>query len=283
MVGILKVIGVAGLLLLFGGLVVTCVHNARLRAQRVNCQNNLKIIGLGMLSFHGVNGYFPSGTVPNPALPPEKRLSWLTENLPFMIGGIEARFDRSQSWDADVNCPVRWAGKNISMTGGLKEEEMGAVKALICPSNSDRSEPSLPRSTNYIGLAGLGEQAPELPLSDPGAGFFGYDRQLSTKDILDGTSNTIAVAEVVDGGPWTAGGWATVRGIVSSNQPYLGEGGQFTSSHRGGGLLLWNRSVVTNVLFADASVRGFTPSISPQVFEALVTIVGGEEIGNLPP
>jgi prepilin-type processing-associated H-X9-DG protein len=36
--------------------------------------------------------------------------------------------------------------------------------------------------------------------------------------------------------------------------------------------------VATNVLFADCSVRSFSEAVSPQVFEALATIAGGEDV-----
>ena len=73
------------------------------------------------------------------------------------------------------------------------------------------------------------------------------------------------LAEAVDGGPWTAGGRATVRGFAADGRP----GGQFTSLH----------GRVTNVAFADASVRPLTAAVSPKVLEALATVGGGEDDG----
>src|SRR4051812_33479077 len=52
--------------------------------------------------------------------------------------------------------------------------------------------------------------------------------------------------------------------------PYLGAGGQFGGGHRG-----------TNVLFVDGSVRHLDASVSPEVFEALGTIAGGEKVGRV--
>jgi len=131
-------------------------------------------------------------------------------------------------------------------------------------------------------LAGLGEEAAEFPLSDPRAGFFGYDRKLSLSEIKDGTGTTMAVVEVLNGGPWTAGGWATVRGLIAWEQPYLGNEGQFASQHWGGGAFAHSRQPATNVLFADGSVRPLTATISPEVFEALATIAGNEQVDELP-
>jgi hypothetical protein len=124
----------------------------------------------------------------------------------------------------------------------------------------------------------VGGAAAELPLADSKSGFFGYDRQISRGDIRDGLATTLAVAEAVDGGPWSAGGRATVRGLAAGERPYLGEGGQFAGVHRGGDLFPFSQPVVTNVLFADGRVCPLTAAVSPQVLEALATIAGNERV-----
>jgi hypothetical protein len=69
-------------------------------------------------------------------------------------------------------------------------------------------------------------------------------------------------------------------GVEPGGVPYLGEGGQFASLHRGGPFS-WSPPIVTNVLLADGSVRRLSASVSPGVIEALATIAGGEEVGPL--
>jgi hypothetical protein len=154
---------------------------------------------------------------------------------------------------------------------------VGDLDCFICPANASRTQPPLPGPTHYVGIAGLGEDAAELPLSHPRAGFFGYDRKLKLDDLRAGGANTLAIAEVTEGGPWTAGGPATVRG-VSDDTPCLGEGGQFAGMHNGGSFP-WSKQVLTNVLFADASVRPLSATISPTVFRGLVAIGGNGEVG----
>jgi prepilin-type processing-associated H-X9-DG protein len=126
----------------------------------------------------------------------------------------------------------------------------------------------------------VGAAAAQLPLSDPRVGFFGYDRQISLKDIKDGAANTMAVTEVPDGGPWTAGGNATVRGLAADGRPYLGNRGQFSSLHGNSTVFSWSTGV--NVLFADASVRSFAATLSPEVLEAMATTAGGEQVEQRP-
>jgi prepilin-type processing-associated H-X9-DG protein len=118
-----------------------------------------------------------------------------------------------------------------------------------------------------VGVAGVGEDAAALPLTDRRAGFFGHDRKLTIGDIKDGTAGTLMVVEAMDGGPWTAGGRATVRPMAP---PYLGPGGPFSGRHREIG------TPVVNGLFADGSVRVLATAVSPTVLEAHATIAGDD-------
>jgi hypothetical protein len=274
-------LGVALLLfVLFGGLVVTSISRVRHAAKRISCANNLHSIGMALELYQDFHRHFPTGTVPNTELPPDRRLSWLVQIYPtFMVGGIGTRIEMTRAWDAEENCPPRCFCKHTdNHEMWYAEEEMGEVLVFFCPANLMRTEPALPSATHYVGVAGLGEDAAELPLSDPRAGMFGYDRKVALSDLKHGAATTLALAEVVEGGPWTAGGRATVRGLSADGVPYVGQAGQFTSRHPTGSLS-WPLPVVTNVAFVDASVRGLTASVSPEVFEKLVTIGGSEPVG----
>src|SRR5262249_30660181 len=192
----------------------------------------------------------------------------------YMCGGISYPRDETKPWDDPANCPP-WA--RYYKVEGRPEELMGNVRAITCPSNRGVIDASLPCPTSYVGITGLGADAAELPLEDRRCGILGYDRRVKLKDVTDGTSTTMAIAEVLDGGPWTAGGHATMRGLVSSGHPYLGDGGQFASFHRTTTFFGWTADV--NIAFVDCSVRRFSPNVSPQVFEALATICRGRTRG----
>jgi hypothetical protein len=263
--GVVKVLAVPVLVVVAGGLVLSAIAKVRTAAQLAQCRNNLKQLGLALHNYNETYGHFPSGTVPNAGLPPDQRLSWVTEVYPaFIAGGVKSLLDPAKPWDDAGNCPPR-----CLLRGGTGEAElMGEVKSLLCPANPARNGPGLPCPTHYLGVAGVGEGAAELPLADPRAGFFGYGRRLSDKDLQGGAATTLMLAEAADGGPWTAGGVATVRGLAADGRPYLGKGGQFTSLHR-----------ATNVAFADNSVRPLTAAVSPKVLEALATVAGGEQVG----
>jgi prepilin-type processing-associated H-X9-DG protein len=231
-------------------------------AQRDACRSNLKYIAVGPLSYSSILGSFPSGTVANDRLPPEKRLSWLT----IIWGHIEQLFwifDLSESWDSEANRVTRWRDPDK----GPQTE--GRVAVLCCPAAIGSSNEHMPGWTWYVGIAGVGTDAPTLPLGHPRAGVFGYGRETPISGLKDGASNTLLVAETgLANGPWTAGGSSTIRGLDPSRQPYIGRGHQFGGMHRGGVM----------VAMADGSVRFLRESIDPKVFEATSTVSGGETL-----
>jgi prepilin-type processing-associated H-X9-DG protein len=274
--GILKV--AAGLLavLLPLGLLTSYVARVREQSRVTQCQSNLRLIGLAIRNYHSTYSYFPPGTLPNPYLPAERRLSWIVDMIPFMEQNIELLIDKTKASDDPANDPPRWRACIDKKENLFTEPSLVNPRYFRCPPAPAEPKPS--QLTCYVGVAGLGESAAELPLGDPRAGFFGYDRTISDKDVKDGTSNTLAVTEVTDGGQFTAGGRATVRGLAGGS-PYLGAGGQFPSRHHGGDSY-WSRPVVTNVAFADGHARSLTDAVSPTLFEALATIAGGEDVGE---
>jgi hypothetical protein len=264
--------------LVVAGLLVSAIAKARHTADMTKCRNNLKCIAVALHSFQEIRGHYPTGTFPSETLPPDKRFSWVIEVWPdYMCGGMQSIFDLRKTWDAAENCPP-WARFCLDKERPLYKTELwGELKLFHCPSNASRSTPELPSPTDYVGIAGVGETAAELLLSDPKAGFFGHDRKVKVEDVKNGTSRTVAIAETPDGGPWTAGGWATVRGLVPDGMPYVGEGGQFKSRHRaGGGAFFRSGPVVTHMAFADGSIRPFTASATPHVVEALAVLAASK-------
>jgi hypothetical protein len=171
------------------------------------------------------------------------------------------RFDKTKPWDAPANNPPVYLVRDYPGNGGepVFNERVFDVLAFLCPANPDRGEPASASPTHYVGIAGVGKAAAELPLSDPRAGFFGYDRTLTMRDMKRGLGAILMLAEGGKGGPWTAGGRTTVRGVEGSD---LGEG--------------WSYHGDPHFAFADGSVRPLRGSISPNVFEALAVIAGND-------
>lgn len=258
-----------GLLLvaLFAGWLVRGVGRAQEAARRSTCTGHLKWAAVSLLNYHSQYGSFPAATIPNAQLPPELRLSWVVEMWNTQSIGVTINVDRLKSWNDSANWPPRLVvAENMTLVD-MKPEDM--TDWVICPDDPGSRVSNKPYSLTYVGIAGVGIDAPALPAKHPRAGVFGYDRATRQGDITDGTSNTLLLAETTLGhGPWTAGGPASVRAVDTTAQPYIGHNRPFGGYHPGG----------ANVAIADGSVRFIRDTIAPPVFEAISTIAGGESM-----
>jgi hypothetical protein len=249
----------------------------RRAAARSQCANNLKQITLGLHNYadnySGTDAagkevqLLPAGTVSNAALPPDQRLSWFVEILPFVEQvPLYESIDRKARWDSAGNAPA----------------VQTPVRMFQCPDWTRESAAESAYTTPYLGVAGLGAEAPSLPATDRYAGIFGYDRRTSLAAIPDGTSNTLLILESArDNGPWVRGGPSTVRGLDPAEQPYLGTGRPFGGTHFAENSVIGRgASVGCNAALADGTVRFLSESVAPHVLEALATKAGGEAVGS---
>jgi prepilin-type processing-associated H-X9-DG protein len=265
---LLAAVALSAIMLAIGIMVIGKGGEGQEDPAQAQCAYNLKQLGFGLFSYESSCGAFPAGTVINEGLPATHRLSWLTAIFGF-LDQIHLLTDPSEPWDGGANRVPMIRFQSDESIGGFATEPLGDFDLAQCPAHRHRAQPGPPSETDYVGIAGLGVDAPSLPVRHPRAGFFGYDRQTRIVDIKDGISQTMMIAETSDAnGPWTAGGPATVRGLDPSRRPYIGRGRQFGGMHRGGAA----------VLFADGSVRLIRETIDPAVFEALSTIVGRESV-----
>ena len=269
-----RVVGLVCLATLVGPIAISALFIPRgERNRETQCTNNLKQIGLGLITYCSQYGCFPYSGGPAGDLPPDKRLSLQARVLPFMFclhcWGLNdfTHVDMSQPWDAE---PQR----------GLAVVPLAPI---LCPSSPyvpphgmhsgehylDRSQLKDLVPATYIGIAGLGKDAGFLKKRDPNAGVLGYDRVTTFEDIRDGLAFTMMVAETSSlQTPWTSGGEATMRGLDTTRLPYIGRGRQFGGNHPDAAL----------ILLADGSVKKIRASIDRKAFEALATIAGGEAL-----
>ncbi len=243
--------------------------------ERERCRNNLHNLALAVRGYSSSNEAFPPATLSNGPLPPEQRISWVPLILVYAdwCQDWQYLFDTDRPWDASENrlpCVIQ---SHIFQPVPQPDEILRPTtppelpRHLTCPANHSKVRPGMPDPMHYVGIAGLGTDAPFLPKGHARAGVFGYDRRTWMADIKDGASETMMLAETTfANGPWTAGGSATVRGVDPRRQPYLGRGQQFGGAHRGGAM----------VAFADGSVCFVRESIEPSIFEALATVAGRE-------
>ncbi len=229
-------------------LVLTLAQAASARAE---CADNLRQIGqaLEMYQDHHDKTY-PPGTLPNPDLKPDERLSWLAGILPY-VGrkGMSAQKWQSlvdsihpkQGWQAPVHEIDRTSNVHTYLCPG-------------CPRKDRRAG-----LTDYIGLAGEGDNAATLPRKAPKAGFFGYNRIVTAKEMEIRRSTTLIVTETTrDNGPWIAGGPPTVRGLDPEDTPLIG-----LDRPLGGCHFDYRGIAGLNTLWLDGSVRYVTSSTPP--------------------
>lgn len=251
-----------------GGLVLCAIPKVRDAAARSQCRSNLKEIVLGLSNRAGcTDGTFLSASIPNEDLSCGDRLSWLVENIDYMTQHL-VRIDRKKGWQDEANIIPKVLVHDRHGVEVIGYKPLGECKMFRCPADPTVSPSGRASLTNYVGISGVGADAAERQLGYPGVGFFGCERQIKFEDVKDGLANTIAVMETNwNIGPWTAGGFPTVRPLDPAAVPYLGAGHPFGSGHRG----------VTLAGFADGSVHSLTQSIRSEVLEALATIAGGEK------
>ena len=73
---VLQLIIVVIILAALAGVVIPAAETVRRAASRMSCQNNLKQFGMAIHGYKDTFGHFPPGTMPNPALPTDERLSF---------------------------------------------------------------------------------------------------------------------------------------------------------------------------------------------------------------
>lgn len=249
---------VLGLLVAVGaGWLATAVQKVRDAAARLTCHGRHCQLALALHNYASTQPAetFPPGTVPHPDLPPDRRLSWYVPTLDFVEEqSLRRRFDLSAGFDAPANA----AGAATP------------CRRYLCATRRD--DPNPPAVADSVGVAGVGDDAADLPAGHPRAGVFGHDRRTRLADVADGTANTLLLLE--DGrapGPWARGGRATVRAVGPGGRP-----SGILHRQRDG----WRRPFVTVAVMADGSARTFASDLDPTVLAALATAAGGE---SLPP
>ena len=260
------IIGAVLLALVVVAVAVPFVMKMRLKANVVASHNNLRELSL-FAAQHAkpdpardakkLATEIPAGTVGRYDLPPDERLSWVVPVLPSLNQrkqnpeAILAAIDRAAPWGADAN----------------QQAARMRIATLLCPGNTPDVPAGAAAITCYVGVGGLGANAPTLPADSPRAGAFRYDAPTPFARVTDGISQTLLFAESRnDVGPWLRGGRSTVRALddAPGALPPVGPGGQF------GGYF----PATANVAMCDGSVRVFTSGVDPRVLHALSTIAG---------
>lgn len=182
-------------------LLVPAIRASRESAARSWCNNNLRIIGLGLQSYADINKQFPGAGAPD--TPGSPGLSWRLPTIAHVTDGRTWNvYRRYESWKSPHNLALvaKFAGK---------------LDILACPDEPDAEKRGL---TNYVMVVGPLTLSSGKTYTPPAA-------------ILDGQRRTIAVAELADTDilwseprdlPWNSMSWQIndrAQPSVSSHHP----------------------------------------------------------------
>lgn len=315
LIELLVVIAIIAILI---ALLLPAVQQAREAARRSTCKNNLKQIGLALHNYHDTHRVFPYATANPGNCIPSSSTATITNHtgwlylLPFMDQApLYNQFNFSAATGQHNKTSNTLAGGG-AIASGNADLGKNVVPILLCP--SDDGGATYPYGdTNYgTGVANTARTSYGFSVTygefwggactywtnegKTTRAMFGTNSNCKIRDIKDGTSNTVAVAETtldVDDGEcqtWAASSHVGMgtnlkssRGInefrcctwrtpaMNQFQPgRLGEWGDPGSTHPGG----------MHVLLGDGAVRFISENIDTTTRNNLANISDGNPLGE---
>ena len=289
LVELLVVIAIIGILI---ALLLPAVQAAREAARRSQCSNNIKQILLAVHNYHDTHKVFPMGHGnTHSGVTGYIMFDWMARTLPYIE--MEPLY---QQIDFGVGYNVVHATNNAA--------QKTTVVAFQCPSHAE-----LPQWTTCCGgIPGVADagaasysaitthlvvnRADPLDPEEATGIIYGLSR-LRMRDVLDGTSNTVAVSENysdydIDRKNFLAGYGSA---YCPSSVCYLGKMWAFqnfiTTAHGINRHIISDSSAVESFHpggaqfgLVDGSARFISETIDQLTLEALTTREGGETIGE---
>ncbi|MEW4563873.1 DUF1559 domain-containing protein [Bremerella sp. JC770] len=285
LVELLVVIAIIGILI---ALLLPAVQMAREAARRMSCQNNFKQIGLALHNYHDVHQSMPPGAWGWTGT------AWRTNRTPFvryLLDYLE-QSARSDLYDGTKS----WTNQDTTD----RKEIFGYMKVWHCPSDGSYIREHDDYKGNYAVNWGPNVFKPSTTPTDKGT--FALDSSTRFADIVDGTSNTLAMMEIRQAPPpasnvdnrgriWNDDACSSMVTTLltpnstapdatlsqyCANQPKIGlpctnaaRNASYNASrsqHPGG----------VQVLICDASVQFIPETIRLDTWQAISTINGGE-------
>lgn len=251
LIELLVVIAIIAVLI---ALLLPAVQQAREAARRSQCKNNLKQIGLALQNYHDNTKQFPPALIGSGRFPdastlattnsayanfaPKNTTGWILL-LPYIDQmALYKKYDFSAASSVSNPSPYTRSVPGYTPNDAINKPIYNTkLDAMLCPSdptggNVYNNAPNTPsnfysanevRRSNYLFSTGhstdYNASWPTLPPANQG--IFGNDGAAKIADIIDGSSNTIAVGESKQLGK---GGAAT--SVVESTQfgPFWGAG-----------------------------------------------------------
>ena len=267
LVELLVVIAIIAVLV---ALLLPAIQAARESARRTECQNHLRQIGIGIALHANSKGAFPVGCI-----------------------GLTDKTGRLRiSWNVQILSHLEWRELQEEFNFALpsyhpdnKRVRDTLLPVFLCPSTEstefyssdfDFRGAAFSDYAGIYGVEGSGRNRPidEEPrslqtLRDDSLGVMIYEEPIPPKQVTDGLSRTVIVAEARDRRV-TPREWANGLNIFAQEETTRinGQGlaNEIGSPHPDGAL----------VVFCDAHVSFVSSSIEQDAFNAMLTKAGGE-------
>ncbi len=193
------------------------------------------------------NRQFPPAVVDAEGVNISERLSWIADVVADAApAGPQPLRDRS--WQDPLN--DRFVRRPLTAWQNPR------VKTLTGPHGFP--------AAHFVGIAGVGEDGPQLPADHPRAGIFGYGRQTRLDQVHDGLTETMMIAGVTtDIGAWAGSGRGTIRPLTQA--PYVNGPDGFGTGQPDGMYLL----------MADGSVKFRSVRTAPVIFRRMAAMNDG--------
>ena len=318
LIELLVVIAIIAVLI---ALLLPAVQQARESARRTQCKNNLKQIGLALHNYHDVSNMFPYATSFSAVTANNMNLTEIKNQTGWVL--LLPYFDQAPLYNTINHSAAMgsWLnGGSKPLAGGgtvpTANATAGSMKlvALLCPTDSGKQfhggfdgyygcVAGVNSYKSNYGFSTYDGQGSGIWSNEPqySRGMFGAMSNASMRDLSDGSSNTVAVAEttlnIYDGetgswacaqhvgngvqfwnlngqrkiNDWACCGWGPgTPWSVQNPQGKLGEWGTVGSMHTGG----------VQVLLGDGTVRFISENIDGVTRQRLATIADGNVLGE---
>jgi prepilin-type N-terminal cleavage/methylation domain-containing protein/prepilin-type processing-associated H-X9-DG protein len=282
---LIELLAVIAIIAILIGLLVPAVQKVREAAARTQCTNNLHNLGVALHNYHSdFNGFPPDSQ----STPDGGTLCWTVQIFPYIEqGNLYNQYNVRVDWtnaanDSGVNqtivpefvCPMAVPVPERTAANGRAPIDYPACNTLVRP--------------NPYALNGV----PPADATD--IGVLGSNVRRRVTDILDGSSNTLLLAEdagrnqcwemgKLTGSLGESGAWANPAGqiAVSGFDPATGTcpGPVAVNGSNNQNVYSFHQGVA-GALFADGSVRFLSSTTSIDTLIALTTRAYGEVVSD---